>query len=119
MRNLILFSFLSLICTLGYTQQAGQIFGLNEENKLCTIDPQTGDISVLSTQSLTSGTAIQAPGAVDTDGERFFFIDTNNRLVIADLNDGVDNDRDGCIDCTFSEDSLGNSISIDDDIICP
>jgi hypothetical protein len=36
---------------------------------------------------------------------------------IADLNDGIDNDRDGCVDCTFLEDSLGNTVSYDDDIL--
>ncbi|MFN9595706.1 MAG: hypothetical protein ACK560_02855 [Bacteroidota bacterium] len=36
---------------------------------------------------------------------------------IADKNDGVDNDRDGCVDCTFLEDSLGNTVSYDDDIL--
>ncbi|MGR6088302.1 MAG: hypothetical protein ACU4F9_09000 [Arcticibacter sp.] len=36
---------------------------------------------------------------------------------IADKNDGIDNDRDGCVDCTFLEDSLGNTVSYDDDIL--
>ncbi|MFM7903009.1 MAG: T9SS C-terminal target domain-containing protein, partial [Bacteroidota bacterium] len=36
---------------------------------------------------------------------------------IADNNDGIDNDRDGCVDCTFLEDSLGNTVSYDDDIL--
>lgn len=88
MHRLILFCFLILTCTLGHTQQAGRLFGLNEENKLCTIDPVSGAITVLSATSLTNGAVVQAPGAIDTDGERFFFIDSNNRLVVADLMDG-------------------------------
>lgn len=35
---------------------------------------------------------------------------------IADLNDGVDNDRDGCTDCTFI-DSSGVTLTFDDDVI--
>lgn len=33
---------------------------------------------------------------------------------IADLSDGIDNDRDGCTDCTFIEDVNGNVIAIKD-----
>ena len=36
---------------------------------------------------------------------------------IADANDGVDNDRDGCIDCTSLIDSLGNVLEIGDDTL--
>jgi hypothetical protein len=35
---------------------------------------------------------------------------------IADLNDGVDNDRDGCTDCTYI-DSAGVQLTYDDDIL--
>lgn len=35
----------------------------------------------------------------------------------ADLNDSTDNDRDGCIDCTFQTDTAGNVSIIDDDVL--
>ncbi len=35
---------------------------------------------------------------------------------IADLNDGLDNDRDGCVDCTFL-DSAGVTLTFDDNVL--
>lgn len=88
MRTFFLLGLLLLACTFGLTQQAGLLYGLNEENKLCTVDPVSGEITVLSANSLTTGTPVQAPGAIDTDGDRYFFIDSDNQLIVADLNDG-------------------------------
>jgi len=36
---------------------------------------------------------------------------------VADTTDLVDNDKDGCTDCTFVEDSLGNVIAVSDKIL--
>ncbi|MDQ3050431.1 MAG: hypothetical protein M3Q95_06060 [Bacteroidota bacterium] len=36
---------------------------------------------------------------------------------VADSNDGIDNDKDGCTDCTFLEDSLGNVLIVDNNIL--
>lgn len=36
---------------------------------------------------------------------------------IADVNDLVDNDRDGCVDCSFVEDTVGTILTIDDNIL--
>ncbi len=36
---------------------------------------------------------------------------------IADLSDTIDNDRDGCVDCTFIPDSLGNMIAVSDQVL--
>lgn len=35
----------------------------------------------------------------------------------ADANDGVDNDRDGCVDCTYQVDDNGVTTEVDDDIL--
>jgi gliding motility-associated-like protein len=88
MRKFFLFQVFVLAGLFLHAQQAGMLFGLNTENRLCKIDPNNGVVTVLSATSLTNGTVLPAPGAVDTDGERFFFIDSNNRLIVADLADG-------------------------------
>jgi hypothetical protein len=36
---------------------------------------------------------------------------------IADLGDGIDNDRDGCVDCTFLVDSNGVTLTIPDNVL--
>jgi len=36
---------------------------------------------------------------------------------IADANDGIDNDKDGCVDCTYLTDSTGTVVSYDDNIL--
>ncbi len=36
---------------------------------------------------------------------------------VADTDDGIDNDKDGCIDCTFLEDSVGNTIAVDNAVL--
>ena len=39
------------------------------------------------------------------------------RGPLADANDGVDNDKDGCVDCTIVTDEDGNTTEVDDDIL--
>ncbi len=39
------------------------------------------------------------------------------RGPLADANDGVDNDKDGCVDCTKVTDGNGNVTEVDDDIL--
>lgn len=92
MLRIIFCSFLLLIFNLGQAQQAGMLFGLNAENKLCKIDPASGEISVLSAQSITSKTIFPASAAIDADGSRFFALEDGvneaDRLLVVDLTDG-------------------------------
>lgn len=39
------------------------------------------------------------------------------RGPLADANDGVDNDKDGCVDCTIVTDEDGNETEVDDDLV--
>lgn len=39
------------------------------------------------------------------------------RGPLADANDGVDNDKDGCVDCTIVTDEDGNVTQVDDDLV--